>query len=340
MNKRAMIVIFSVVVVVLLVVLIWGISVRDGWNGWGAPPLRSSAGLEAGTMFEYPAADVRTLNLNLLSEEVIIVPADAAVVRVEQAGSADMPAEYRVRSGLQGDILVVQSSRRLRMSCGFDYPYDSTVRITVPKSALLELNIDILSGSVDVQDLQFHDVDIDAASGRIFLRNVSAENISAEAASGSVQIGPGTFRTLRCETASGDIDVEADVDGTAALSSMSGGQRFTGSCGEFDAEAASGDIDAEIRGAAAVGAESMSGSVNLKCADASRLSRIEADTASGDVTLTVPAGTALSLNYETMSGSLNLDEQSVLLGSSGIEVNVDTASGDLNIRSEGRSRPA
>lgn len=338
MNKRAMIVIFSVVIVVLLVVLIWGISVRDGWNGWGWRPGWDRAGLSTGTTFEYDAAQVEQLDLNLLSEDVRIEPADGTVIRVEQIASWEIPADRQIYCGLQGSRLTVQSGPHSWVSCGFNDMVPSTVQVSVPRDKLLELGVDVLSGRVDVGSLAFRDLSVETASGSVAISGASAPRMSAETASGSVRVQAGVFDSLQCETASGSIDIDAEVAGEVGMSSMSGSQRFQGRCDTFATETASGDVDAEIRGASSIEAKAMSGSLELECTDASRLRLVDAQTASGSVTLAVPEGTTVSLDYETMSGDLRLDESGVVLGSSGIEVNIETSSGDLNIRSHGRSR--
>lgn len=336
MSKRAMIIIFSVVIVVLVIMLIWGISMRDGWSGWnwGISFGGGSAGLTAGTTFEYPLSDVQEVDLNLLSEGVAIEPTDGDVIRVEQISERGIPNEFRMRCGVQGGRLLIESGVQPVVSCGFNSTYHSDIRVSIPRKAVLTTSIDALSGRVEIRDLELADLDVDAASGQVSLRNVTARAVSAETASGNVNVAAGSFDSLRCETASGSIDVEADVRGEAHLSSMSGAQRFNGTCSEFDSEAASGDVSAEVRGAATIDAEAMSGNVNLVCPDVAGLNLVDVETASGQVSLSVPEGTALSVDFESMSGNLRLDEMGgLLVGSGGVQVNVETASGDLTVRS-------
>lgn len=335
MKRNTMIVIFSVVIITLLVVLIWGISVRDGWNGWRREDASGwpAADLKSGVVFEYDAADVQEVNIDLLSEEVQIEPAEGSTIRVEQLAASDIPSREQIRCGLRGSSLTVQAPAAWNASCVGWGHLPTSVRVSVPKQAALRLGIDVLSGSVNARDLRFRDMDVDAASGSIRLEGITADGASFQTASGSISIAGGSFRSLNCETASGEIDAETGVDGTVSLSSMSGGQRFSGSCSEFHAEAASGDVDAEIRGASSVSAEAMSGRVNLVCPDVSRLSLVRAETASGAVSLAFPRGTSLALDFESMSGRLNTAAAGELRIGSGIQVEVETASGDLTVRS-------
>lgn len=369
MKKRTMIVIFSVVIVALTVALIWGISVQDGWHSHYLGGPFDDAGLGKGVSFEYPVSDISRLDLQLTSEAVRIEPTDGSILRIEQTAERDIPEAFQIRCGLRGDQLTVRGGPHDIVSCGFNDILYSQVTLQVPRDAVLALQLDTASGAVSAADLAFDAVEIATASGDMDLRDVRAAETVCSAASGSVRITGSELQTLRCSTASGGITVDAAVEGEAELSSlsgsqsfqgsagslraeaasgrisadadvrgtvhletMSGGQSFSGRCSDLSLEAASGDARAEVRGAATIEAESASGTVELICPDVSRLELVEADTASGNVMLSVPEGTALSLDYDSASGQLNLGEMAGLLSGSGIKVKVSTMSGDLILR--------
>ena len=202
MNKKVMIVIFSVIIVVLVIMLIWGISWRDGWNrlpagGW------NTAGLEAGTTFEFDAGEVDELRVDLMAENVQIEPTSGTKIRVEQTAAQALDGRDRVRCGLLGRTLVVESGRRGTFSFWAMPSIGSTVRILVPEAAMLKAEIDTMSGRTEVQDLQWRDFNADSASGDIRLENTVARSASAEAISGSVRIENCEFDEMRCGATSG-----------------------------------------------------------------------------------------------------------------------------------------
>ncbi|MBD5559713.1 MAG: DUF4097 domain-containing protein [Clostridia bacterium] len=333
MNKRAMIVIFSVVIAVLIGIMIWEISAHSSWNNFsaGSSPV-SRAGLSPGVAFEFAAADVRELDVDLLSEAVRIETGDGDKVVVEQTASRDIPSRDQIFCGLRGGILTVQSPVSGVYSCGPDVRVSSEVVVRIPESLRAAANVETMSGRIQAASLQFTDLSMQSASGSISLQNVTARETDLETMSGDIDVADCRLEALESEAASGSIQVEGDVAQTVQFESASGAQYFRGTAGDFSASSASGDIRAELEGTAGIRAETMSGTVEVTCPDASRLQQIEAETASGSVRIGVPRGTALQLNFESGSGTLSLDEAGGIRIGSGIAVDVETMSGDLSVR--------
>lgn len=115
------------------------------------------------------------------------------------------------------------------------------VTITVPTGTSLdEVELDTLSGNVDVQgfscdsislsstsgnvtaqDITAREVELDSTSGKITASNVSANSLEAESISDDLRV-EGTFGKLELSTTSGDIEATGSISIMGTLESVSG----------------------------------------------------------------------------------------------------------------------
>lgn len=163
---------------------------------------------------------------------------------------------------------------------------------------------------------------------------------------------------LRAETGSGSIDVER-VQGAVRARAGSGSIHANLVAGAFDAETGSGRITLEQSAPGSVRVDTGSGGMDLRGVKGSLEARagsggIEAQgepsgpwsvkTGSGRVRLQLPTGSSFDLDARTSSGSLAVDHPVTVQGSlgkkhiqgkvrgGGVPVNVETGSGDIEIR--------
>jgi hypothetical protein len=158
----------------------------------------------------------------------------------------------------------------------------------------------------------------------------------------------GRLRSAQVRTASGDVTVEEVAD-DATAKSASGDLLFERVGGELRADSASGDIViGRVGGAATVGSASgrveigdaggsvairtASGDVDLRCA---HRGEVRVQSASGDVTVGVAAGTGVWLDLGTMSGTthseLAVNETGTPPAPADLMVTVRTMSGDVEV---------
>ena len=131
--------------------------------------------------------------------------------------------------------------------------------------------------------------------------------LSIEWTSGSVRIEDLRCAVLDIDTASGEIRLDKV------------------SCDALDMDTASGSITADALACRDVETDTGSGDVSLAFSETPK--SVDADSMSGDVTLILPKGTGLKLDFDTASGKLHGDYES-----GPTLVSVDTASGDLTIK--------
>jgi hypothetical protein len=145
-----------------------------------------------------------------------------------------------------------------------------------------------------------------------------------DSASADVQCA-GPLGELTVQTASGDINV-AEAE-TAQVNTASGDVRFH-RCGDLRARSVSGDIHLG-RADGDVTCQSVSGDVWVGEVHGGRA---EAQTTSGDITITVAPGLSLRFDLSTLSGDLNSDlSQTEGGGDPDVTISCRSVSGDVQL---------
>lgn len=168
------------------------------------------------------------------------------------------------------------------------------------------LTVDVGSGAVDVRDVE-GDVNIDTGSGGVDVTGVNGRDLLVDTGSGRVEASEVSVSDLNIDTGSGSIRASRVTARSVRLD--------TGS-GSIELEA-SGDLD-----------------------------RIEIDTGSGGVTVTVPESYGARVVIDTGSGAIDLDmplqlqrwERTYVSGTIGDgrgRLTIDTGSGSVRLRSGG-----
>ena len=196
-------------------------------------------------------------------------------------------------------------------------------RVTVAMPPDLHLTIDSSSGSTKLTgDFGSGHVLCDASSGS-FRMSGAAREVAADLSSGSMVIElTRPAESVRADTSSGSV-------------TLKGGART------FHADTSSGSITADgLLGDASMDASS--GSITAAWSALPPGATIKADTSSGSVTLTLPAGTGLNGSINTSSGGIRTDfpgqtsdrghHLSLDGGPGTVQLKVGTSSGSVRLR--------
>jgi len=194
--------------------------------------------------------------------------------------------------------------------------------------------------------------------------DITFEGIGGKAEAKSVSGDVAVFKAgkgAECESVSGDITA-ADVDGGLHGKSVSGDLKMTNITGDTELHTVSGDINVQnVKGS--LEAESVSGDVTLM--DVSEADEVRGKTLSGEieykgtikpdgkyslashsgnVELTIPAGSAFNLEAKTFSGDIESDFEIAVSGKlskkelrgsvngGGADVTLKTFSGDIHLK--------
>lgn len=188
-----------------------------------------------------------------------------------------------------------------------------------------------VSGKSDSADMSlagmYAHVDLRTGSGALSVETTT-DDLVAKSGSGDISVQR-CDGTLRATTGSGNVQVEHVTD-RSLVSSGSGRITLAVVEGDVDAKCGSGDVqigrlDGELT------AKSGSGDVDVRQAHSGK---VVASTASGDVTVAVPRGTAVWLDLNTVTGDVSneLDDvESPEETDTRLELRAKTATGDVVI---------
>jgi len=188
--------------------------------------------------------------------------------------------------------------------------------VTTPKATTLK----VATGSGDVKASNLNsDLNAHTGSGDVQAENIAAK-VHLETGSGSIH-AHGVRGQADLQTGSGDIELQETAAGDVKAQTGSGSIRLSGLSGGLHAGTGSGDI-----------------TVNGQLTSDWKL-----DTGSGSVRLNVGSGSRFTLNAETGSGSLNIQQPVTMQGNinkhhitgtvngGGPTLRAQTGSGDITI---------
>ena len=319
-------------------------------------PVTHACGVEDGEGLVFPAAGLRSVKVNLFSEDVTIEASDDSNVHVlydrEQMPdinvrmeggcltvSRDGEQKQQKRGcffGLEGQNVTINSFsdlgklfRNLHMVVNLGN--DGKVTLALPEGCAPDLDVRTLSGDINMEDVSAGEVTVSSTSGDISVEHVTATVLTASTTNGEVSVDlPEELTLERAELRTTSGDVEARLNALRCrVQSMSGDVSLEGRIREADVGSVSGDVSlrADLE---QVSVKSVSGDVDVTC-DSEELQEITAQSTSGDVDIRLPGGIrSICLNTKTLSGDVNynvaLDPNAL------VRVTVNTVSGDIDVR--------
>jgi DUF4097 and DUF4098 domain-containing protein YvlB len=278
-------------------------------------------------VFEVRSGMSVTVDVSSLAVEVTARPGSTVEVTVDIEISGSTKKVRRAVNALEPvfreetDGVVIRSRKK-----GFSGFGSANVRgrVTVVMPPDLDLMIDSSSGSSEVTgDFGTGNIVCDASSGS-FRVTGAARSVVADLSSGSVVVDlTRPAESVRADTSSGSVTLK----GGAAL---------------FQADTSSGSISADgLEGDATMDASS--GSITASWTAIPSSASIRADASSGSVRLTLPAAASLNGTVNTSSGGIHSDFSGRLSddgdrmefdgGPNAVQINIDTSSGSVHLRS-------
>lgn len=194
------------------------------------------------------------------------------------------------------------------------------------------------------------DLDIDSVSATVDIEGLAAGDWRIDSVSGDVR-AVGAPREAAIETVSGRIDATLNSD-EVAIATVSGDARLGGRlAGELEVETVSGDVRVAANPAARlrrVSGSAVSGAITLQAALAPG-AQVDMESVSGDLTLRLPADTSAQVEASSFSGTLAAPGARVerpehgpgsqlraQLGAGQGEITLETFSGDARVVVDGR----
>ena len=316
-------------------------------------PVAHACGVEDGEGLVFPAAGLRSVKVNLFSEDVTIEASDDSKVHVIY-DKEEIP-DISVR--LEGGCLTVSREGEQKQKKGHSFDRenvtinsfrdlgklfrnihvvmnmgnDDKVTLALPEGCAPDLDVRTLSGDINMEDVSAGEVTVNSTSGDISVEHLTATALSVSTTNGEVSVDlPEELMLERAElrTTSGDVEARLNTQRCKAQS-MSGDVSLEGRIREAEVGSVSGDIElrADLE---QVNVKSVSGDVDVTC-DSEELREIKAQSTSGDVDVRLPGGIrSICLNTKTLSGDVNYSVG--LDPNARVRVTVTTVSGDIDVR--------
>ncbi|MEG1393088.1 MAG: DUF4097 family beta strand repeat-containing protein [Christensenellaceae bacterium] len=326
--------ILIIIVAVLIVVMIWGIGYGGGmWEkfsgmrfSFGGTQLPADAQIV--TEFETDRAGIKKISLDYASEDIKVVKGSEKSIKIVQTSDRKLEEKHLVKNGIANGTIESISGLKNQW-IAWNTP-KMQVTVTLPADFEGELVIGTQSGTVQAEVGIQSQVKINTMSGSISL--IGGKNIEANSTSGTITALKSTGENLKCETMSGDIAVKDAVVEMMEADSVSGGIFLSGDVREVKANAVSGNIDIDIKNPMDIDVESTSGEIEAQVKDASLLNKIDMNSISGTVQISLPENDGFTVDFESISGDMDNDFGEAVYKNGMIKIKVDTTSSDFDLK--------
>ena len=228
--------------------------------------------------------DIRKIDISWRSGSVNIYAAEqSAQISVKEESTAPLAESEKMVCAIDGDTLRIRF-----LSDAYRGSYDGEKFLTV--SLPWEL----------VKNAHFEEIDIETTSAYAYV-SADAQKIKLSTVSGDARVMGASSPAVEIETVNGSVGVVDGTWGKIELSTVSGAIELAGDAESAEIETTSGKVD--IAGAlGTLDVESVSGDLVLSL---DRALRLDAETVSGSIYLTLPAQDGFTLDYETEKGSFD-----------------------------------
>ena len=226
--------------------------------------------------------DIRKIDISWRSGSVNIYAAEqSAQISVKEESTAPLAESEKMVCAIDGDTLRI---RFLGDAYRGSYDGEKHLDVGLPR--------ELVSAG------HFEKIEVETTDAYAYV-SADAQKIDLSTVGGDARVMCASCPAVEIETVSGSVGV---VDGTWArvdISTLSGAIELAGEAENAEIETASGKVD--IAGAlGALDFESVSGNLILAT---ERALRLDAETESGSIYLTLPAQDGFTLDYETKSGA-------------------------------------
>lgn len=310
MKNSAMIriIIFSVLTVVLVAALVFGL-VGNGFGFFKDFSFGFSyenADLYKAGNCSLSTENIKKLDVNWVSDSIKISTHSGDEIIVEETNSEQREEKNKLHYYVNGDgVLFVQfSASRGFFSFGNLDLEDKNLTILIPESD---------------RDLM-KTISVDSVSAEINIEKIKTDTLNLDSVSGSVHVSDiGDTEKITVDTTSGEIDITADSD-SVEMDTVSGEINYNGLVkDEFKCNTISGEVTLQSK----------------DCPD-----KVDIDSVSGSITLVLSAECGgFTANTDSVSGGFRCefpttgdDDDEVVYGNGDADFSFDTVSGSVRIK--------
>ncbi len=173
----------------------------------------------------FRAGDVKALQINLVSESILIEETDGDAVKVDFRGEG-WPNKKLPTINLENGVLVIKAVKQFGVSFNFR---ETQVVVEIPSSVMnnpdFNVNAVSISGSAKIKGIECNALNVSDTSGSVYVSGAKVNHGNLISVSGSVKF-EGSAEKLDCESVSGSILLNGEF-GQFNLKSVSGSVKVT-----------------------------------------------------------------------------------------------------------------
>ena len=289
--------------------------IDEGFNGsyvFGGDDTGFDNAYSATNEYSVPVEKVKSVSIEWVTGSVkLLTEADSNEVRFTESG-VDISEDYALRYKLdEGTGRLSVRFCRTREWMGIDFGSVNLNNVIPPKDLVMYIPDSLMEEGMTLLNLE-------GVSAKLEVYDIRADKASISTVSGDALIKGVDAGTLDVETVSGEAVVEDCQANKLNSDAVSGSIAASGTFGEVDMQSVSGSLGL---------------SPALLPSDA------DFETVSGNVELSMPAGTSFTIEFDTASGDMSSYTPSRTAGDSytfgeapTVTIDVDTVSGDLTVK--------
>lgn len=238
-TNKVLIIVGSVMLVCLIAAgIIIGTSYsKIGSNGWFGIFSSQSSNIEESAELDLSGID--TVNVECVSGKIVMAPGEPGA---DLTGSifTSNPKEKYLSVKKDGDTLTVKFDADVIFPQTISA--DVTLSVGLPADAAVNLNISGASANTDLNGFNsLKDVRIDSASGAAHVKDCKGDQLFINLTSGLVDVNGIDFGSVDTGCVSGDINLSG-ISGSANVTSTSGTVRVSNVLGEVSVNSTSGSV--------------------------------------------------------------------------------------------------
>lgn len=320
-------IIFAVIFVVLIIAFpisvaaTGGINIENGFN-------IDFSGMVTGTSissgvheYEFDVSEIKDLKISTTSAETIIRQSDSDKIEIKYTANKTLGVSFN--AAVVGEKLIVEE-KLVTLGISFGINSNNKLEISLPKKVFWNVVINQVSGNVTIEEILSTYMTLSTVSGNTE-GNIHASVLTIDAVSGNITLNNPhgiEVEDLKISAVSGTIKLNDYTSQRSTLDLTSGEIYLNGISGEVDANTTSGDV-------------------YLNYSEWN--DKLTLNMMSGDIYVTLPEGSGVKVQQDSMSGDVLVDldgermesdgNSSYTIGGENVhDVEINGMSGDVEIK--------
>jgi len=232
------------------------------------------------------AAEITKIITDIVSSDINIVYKDIDEINITYYEEEN--EVYQIKTDNGQLKIIYEDNRKWYQRISFGFYIENNITIELPKDMKVDLDLNTVSGVINVSDIISDVVKIKNVSGEIEVKNIQAESVVIKSTSGEMDIRNIQAENVVIEGKSGDVNVNGGVGDIISIKTISGEISVNKiEYNDITLSSTSGEIEGTIIGNESdynISSDTVSGDNNLRDnIDGDRSKRLTVNTTSGGI---------------------------------------------------------